>query len=179
MNENKSKSNKQLKQNKTDVLDHLLDDPTESIRNIAKKMNSYRQKVWREKKKLEDEHVIWGYTAVIDESKLNHVSYMVLMKTKPMSRELADLMAHGLLKGEAHKQNVRLLNLCRVNGEYDWIMRFSAPDHATARRYYDTLRLFYDEYLLEKPVMVDMCFCLVAEGKRNPEIKRLHDFVVD
>lgn len=177
MGKNKSKSNKKKMRNETDVLDYLLEDPTKSIRNIAKEMNSYRQAVWRTKKKLEDEHVIWGYTAVIDDCKLNYVSYIVLMKTKPMSNGLADLLVRRLVKEEPRKQNVRLMNLCYVNGEYDWIMRFSAPDHATARKYYDTLRLLYDKYLLEKPVMIDMCFCLVAEGKRNPEIERLYDFI--
>jgi len=56
--------------NKNDVLKYLIEDASRSIRDIAKKMNSYRQKVWREKKRLEDEHIIWGYTAVVDANKI-------------------------------------------------------------------------------------------------------------
>jgi DNA-binding Lrp family transcriptional regulator len=159
------------------VLNFLLEDPTRSARAIGKKLNSYRQMVWRKKKELEDNKVIWGYTAVIDERKMNHVLYMMLMKTKPMSRGLADLLIRRITRDEPRKQNVRLINMFYVNGEFDWVLRFSAPDHATARRYYDTIRLLYDEYILEKPVMIDVNFCLVSEGKNNPEIERLYDFI--
>ena len=168
---------KKLKSNISEVLKYLLKDPTRSIRDIANEMSSYRQKVWREKKKLEEDHIIWGYTAVVDWGKIDHMSYIVLLKTKPMSRGLVDLLTRRLVEEEPRKQNVLLMNFCYVNGEYDWVMRFSAPNHATARKYYDTLRLLYDEYLLEKPIMVDLNFCLVAEGKVNPELRHLYDFI--
>ena len=162
---------------KNDVLGCLIEDPARSVRKIAKELRSYRQKVWREKKRLEADNVVWGYTAVVDESKINHVLYIVLLKMKPMSKELAELIMKRIIKGEPYKQNVRLINVLYVNGEYDWILMFSAKNHATARRYYDSLRLAYEDYLLEKPVIVDVNFSLVREGKTNPEIERLYEFV--
>lgn len=168
-----SKSKKQYE----DILQFLLEDPTRSDREIGKKMNSYRQMVWRKKKELEENNVIWGYTAVVNEGGLNHVVYLMLLKSKPMSRGLADLLIRRLSRDEPRKQNVRVIDMFYLNGEYDWVLQFSAPDHATARRYYDTIRLLYDEYLLEKPVMVDVNFCLVSEGKINPELEKLYDFV--
>ena len=173
MNVNESKSKKQY----WDVLNFLLEDPTKSARDISKKMSSYRQMVWRKKKELEDDNVIWGYTAVIDESKMNHVIYIMLIKSKPMSRGLADLLIRRITRNEPQKQDVRVINMFYVNGDYDWVIRFSAPDHATARRYYDTIRLLYDEYMLEKPIMIDVNFVLISEGKSNPEIERLYDFI--
>ena len=163
--------------NKNEVLKYLIEDASRSIRDIAKKMSSYRQKVWREKKRLEDEHIIWGYTAVVDANKIERVSYLILMKTKPMSRGLADLLTRRIVRDEPGKEGIRVLDFFYVNGEYDWVLRFSAPDHVTARKYIDTLRRLYDEYLTERPVMVDMNFCLIAEGKTNPEIKKLYDFI--
>ena len=68
-----------------EILESLLKDPTKSIREIAKELNSYRQKIWRKRKKLENENIIWGYTAVVDESRMNHVMYLVLLKLKPMN----------------------------------------------------------------------------------------------
>jgi len=159
------------------LLKHLVSDPTRSVRDIAKSLDSYRQRVYREKTKLENEHIIWGYTAVLDESKMGHVTYLVLMKLKPMSTGLADLITMRILKGEPHKQQVNLLDVLYVNGEYDLVVRFTAPDHATARRYFDSIRLAYEDYLLEKPAIVDVNFSLIREGKQNPEIKRLYDFV--
>jgi hypothetical protein len=72
---------------------------------------------------------------------------------------------------------VRLITSLYLNGEYDWLVMFSAPNHAMARRYYDSLRLTYAEHLIEKPVIVDVNFTVIREGKMNPKIEELHDFV--
>lgn len=175
MNQKESKCNNSWYKN--DVLECLIEDPTRSVREIAKELRSYRQRVWREKRRLEKDNMVWGYTAVVDESKINHVLYIVLLKMKPMSKELAELIMKRIIKGEPYKQSVRLINVLYVNGEYDWILMFSAQNHATARRYYDSLRLVYENYLLEKPVIVDVNFSLVREGKTNPKIERLYEFV--
>ena len=159
------------------ILQALIDDPTKSVREMSKDLNSYRQKVWRRKKKLENDNVIWGYTSVIDESKLNCVMYLVLMKLEPMSKELADLVIRRLVKKIPQKQHINLLNVLYINGQYDQIVMFTASNHAIARKYFDSLRKEYKEYLLEKPVIVDVSFILIAEGKSNPDVKRLYDFV--
>ncbi len=158
------------------IIETLLRDPTKSTSKMSKELNCYRQTIWRTRKKLEESRVIWGYTTVVDERKLGKITYIVLMKTKPMSRELANLISDRIRKGIPGKLGVRLIDLFYVNGEYDWIMRFSAPNHPTARRYYDTIRVIYEEYLLEKPVIVDVNFCLVAEGKTNPDLEDLYEF---
>jgi DNA-binding Lrp family transcriptional regulator len=155
----------------------LTEDPTRSVRDIAKDMGSYRQKVWRKKKKLEDDHVIWGYTAVVDESVMNQVMYILLMKLKPMSTDLAELMKNRILQREPEKQNVRLLNVLYVNGEYDLVVMFTGPDHSTARRYFDSLRMAYDEHLIEKPVIIDVNLSLMREGKINPNISKIFEYV--
>lgn len=159
------------------ILHYLIEDPTLSIREIAKEIGSYRQKVWRKKKKLEKDHVIWGYTAVVDESVLNHVMYIILMKLKPMTSELADLMKRRIIKREPARQDVRLLNVLYVNGEFDLVVMFTGLDHATARRYFDSLRMVYDDYLIEKPVIIDVNLSLMREGKINPNISKIFDFV--
>ncbi|MFP3872621.1 MAG: hypothetical protein ACOC55_03630 [Candidatus Natronoplasma sp.] len=167
--------------NKKDFEERLLEtlyaDPTKSHKELAEELDTYRQKVWREKKKLEEEKKIWGYTSVVNEGKMNYVMYIVLLKMKPMSEDLAELIIERQIKKEQEKQNVRLINVLYLNGEFDWLLMFNASDHASARKYYDNVRRAYDEYLLEKPVMVDVNFRLVREGKINPDIKELYDFV--
>ncbi len=160
------------------ILDALLEDPTRSMRNIARDLNSYRQTLWRKKKQMEEENLIWGYTAVIDEAKQGKVTFLVLMKMKPMMGDMADLIVNRIKRNEPAKKNIRLIDAFQVNGEYDWMIRFSAPNHTTARKYYDTLRAIYGDHLLEKPVLVDVNFILVAEGKMNPEIDKLFDLVI-
>jgi len=174
MTEKESKGNKETYN--SDVLKSLIVDPTRSVVEIAKELRSYRQKVWRKKKALEDSKVIWGYTAVVDESKLGHVMYLMLMKMKPMDHDLADLIIQRQQRGAYQKQQVHLINILYVNGTYDWVIMFSAPNHAIARRYYDSIRMHYENYLLEKPLMIDVNFQVIREGKVNPDVERLHDF---
>lgn len=159
------------------VMSALLEDPTRSVLDIAKSLKTYRQRIWREKKKLEESGAIWGYTAIPDEFAFGHIIYMILMKLKPIDAKLAELIIQRQLKGEAKKQNVRVINIFYINGEFDFCVMVSAPDHATARRYFDSLRQIYSDYLLEKPVVVDVNMVLVREGKINPNITRLMDFV--
>ena len=175
----KKASNSKKQEYEDKILQSLIDDPTKSDMEIANDLNTYRQKIWRKRNELENEEVIWGYTAVVDESRLNHVSYIVLMKTKTMNKELVDILLKRINQEEPRKQGVRLKNMFYVNGEFDWVIRFTAPDHATARKYYETLRLQYADHLQEKPVMIDINFSLVSEGKKNPRIEKLYNFVPD
>jgi DNA-binding Lrp family transcriptional regulator len=159
------------------VLESLLRDPTRSVREIAKNQGSYGQKVWREKKRLEEEDVIWGYTAVVDEAKLNQVLYVITLKLKPLSKEMTDLIMKRVRERDGHRRAVRLINVLYVNGEYDSVIMFSAENDFEARRYYDSLRLDYEDYLLEKPVMMEVILNLVREGKVNPNIEKLYEFI--
>ena len=159
------------------VLQQLVDDPTKSISDIAENIESYRQKVWRRKKKYEEKNIIWGYTSIVDESKLHHVMYIILMRLKPMSKDLCDILIKRTSQKIPEKQHVRLLNVLYTNGYFDLMIMFSAPKHAIARRYYDSLRTIYEPHLLEKPIIVDVNFALIREGKVNPEVNELYDFV--
>ncbi len=159
------------------LLHRLLEDPTRSVRAIAADLRSYRQRVWRHKRALERDRVVWGYTAVLDESKLGNVMYVVLMKMRPMDMPLAELIIGRQTSSEFHRQEVRLINVLYVNGEYDWLVMFTAKDHATARRYFDSIRVAYDDFLIGKPHLIDVNFALVREGKVNPGLGGLREFV--
>lgn len=170
---------KDLKSSRTlDLVNCLLEDPTRSISKIAEKSNMYRRTVWRKKGELEEDHTIWGYTTVIDESKLGHVLYVALFRIKPiLSREFADLIIERLTTRAPSKEGVRVIDILYINGYYDIVIRFSAPDHAIARMYYETLRSTYNEYFLEDPLLCDVNFSLIRTGKVNPELEKLYNFI--
>ena len=159
------------------LLRYLRSDPTRSMREMSHDLQTNRQRVWRRKRTLEEEHVIWGYTTILDESHLGDVMYLVLMKLRPMDRTLVDLITKRLLKGDPYKQEVDLINVLYVNGEYDLVVMFTAPDHMVARRYYDSLRVSYSEHLLDKPVIADVNFMMIREGKLNPQLHDLEGFI--
>ena len=167
-----SKSDKKL-----DLLNCLMENPTLSISKTAEKINMYRRTVWQKKKELEKDYSIWGYTAVIDEGKIGHVLYIALFRIKPISKAFVDLIIKRLTTGAPSKEGVRAIDILYINGYYDVIIRFSAPDHATARRYYETLRSVYSDYFLEDHLLCDVNFSLVRMGKLNPELEKLYDFV--
>ena len=177
MNKKKIKKETDKKNISDQIQEELLKNPKRTDREIAKKLKTYRQKVWRHRKKLEEENHLWGYTTILDESKKEHVVYLILIKMKPMDEKLSNLIINRNIKKEPSKQKIRLINVLYVNGEYDWLIMFSAPNHKTARRYYDSLRVAYNDYLLEKPKIIDVNFTLIREGKINPEINKLKSYV--
>ena len=62
---------KQIEQDEKKILEELSKNANKSINDIAEKCGFSRQKVWRVINNLEKNHAIWGYTAVVDEKKIN------------------------------------------------------------------------------------------------------------
>ncbi|MBE3120838.1 MAG: Lrp/AsnC family transcriptional regulator [Thermoplasmata archaeon] len=162
---------------KLGVVNCLLEDPTQGMSKIAEKTSMHRRTAWQIQKDLEKDTTIWGYTAVIDEQKIDRAIYVLQFQAKPFSKDFADLILHRLTLGEPMKAGVRILDIYFMNGPYDVFIKFSAPDHATARRYYETLRSVYKDYFLEAPLVSDVNFSLVQAGKLNPELKKIYDLV--
>lgn len=160
---------------KLDLLNCLLENPTQSICKIAEKTNMYRRTVRLKKRELEEDHTIWGYKAVIDESKIGHVLYIAQFRIKAVSKAFADRIIKRLATGAPSMEGVRVIDVFYMTG-CNVLIKFSAPDHATARKYYETLRIIYKDYLFELPLLSDVNFSLVKDGKVNPEIEKIYDF---
>ncbi len=162
---------------KMELLKHLLEDPTRTVNKLAKTLSTYRKRVLQKKKELEAGHVIWGYTAVVDERKINHVLYIVQFRTQSLSKAFADRVINRLRTGSPEKNGVRVIDVFFVDGEYDCFIKFSAPDSITARNYYENLRITYKNFFRGNPSMSNVIFPLVKDGKLNPEIERLYDLI--
>ncbi|RLF67004.1 MAG: hypothetical protein DRN57_06165 [Thermoplasmata archaeon] len=159
------------------ILNELLKDPTRSLEEIARSCGSYRQKVWREKKKLEQSGAVWGYTAVVDENAIDWKSFILLIKLKPMTDEQADLLIRRHVSNAPGDLDIRLIDTYYLNGTYDLLVIFAARDWVTARKYFDSIRLEYDRYLEGRPEIIDVAFSMIRWGKVNPDIMRLKDFI--
>ena len=75
------------------------------------------------------------------------------------------------------KQDIRIIDVFYTNGDYATVIIFSAPDHKIARMYYESLRIVYTDFFVGDSILVDVNFSLVKDGKLNPEIERLNDFI--
>lgn len=159
------------------ILNELLRDPTRSLEEIARACGSYRQKVWREKKKMEDSGAVWGYTAVVDEDAIDWKAFILLLRFKPLTQDQADLLIRRHLTNAPGELNIRLMDTYYLNGIYDLLVIFAAPDWITARKYYDSIRLEYERFLESRPEIIDVAFSLIRWGKVHPTIERLKEFI--
>jgi DNA-binding Lrp family transcriptional regulator len=159
------------------ILNELLRDPTRSLEEIARACGSYRQKVWREKKKMEDSGAVWGYTAVVDEDAIDWKAFILLLKFKPLTQDQADLLIRRHLTNAPGELDIRLMDTYYLNGIYDLLVIFAAPDWITARKYYDSIRLEYERFLEARPEIIDVAFSLIRWGKVHPTIERLKEFI--
>lgn len=160
-----------------DLINELLKNPRKTLSELAERLGTYRQRVWREIKKLEEEQVIWGYTVVIDEEKKGWKSFIILMKMEPISEKLVDTLIKRVVSQKAAKLKARVIDSFFMNGVYDWIIIFAADSWATARKYYDTIRKEYKEFLTEKPELIDIMFSITRYGKINPNIEKIRNFI--
>jgi len=159
------------------ISNELLRDPTRSLEEIARACGSYRQKVWREKKKMEDSGAVWGYTAVVDEDAIDWKAFILLLKFKPLTQDQADLLIRRHLTNAPGELDIRLMDTYYLNGIYDLLVIFAAPDWITARKYYDSIRIEYERFLEARPEIIDVAFSLIRWGKVHPTIERLKEFI--
>lgn len=159
------------------ILNELLRDPTRSLEEIARACGSYRQKVWREKKKMEDNGAVWGYTAVVDEDAIDWKAFILLLKFKPLTQDQAELLIRRHITNAPGELDIRLMDTYYLNGIYDLLVIFAAPDWITARKYYDSIRIEYERFLEARPEIIDVAFSLIRWGKVHPSIERLKEFI--
>ena len=76
-------SKDQIEQDEKKILSELVKNSNENIDTIAKHCGFSRQKAWRIIKKLEKSHMIWGYTAIVDEDR-NHMSHFIMLIKRSM-----------------------------------------------------------------------------------------------
>ena len=170
-------SAKQIEKDEIKILDELTKNANKSINDIAKSCRFSRQKVWRIIKNLEKNHTIWGYTAVVDEEKLDKKSYIILMKrtNKPFTQELIKKIIDRNLTKKGKKIEAEITNSYYTHGVYDWVICFNASNIKVAKSFVEEVNKLYGGYvsvihLIEKMFTATIC------GVTNPEIKKLKDF---
>ena len=170
-------SMRQIEADERKILDELSRNANKSINEIAQTCRFSRQKVWRIIKNLEKNNTIWGYVAVIDESKQNKTGFILLVKrnNRPLDEALIEKIIQRELKKKASKGNIQIKNSIYTNGMFDWVICFNANGIKEAKAFVEDFnKLFYgflsETFLLEQ--MFDAEKCSID----NPEIEKLRDF---
>ena len=160
------------------ILAELQKNAKESIDAIAKRCKYSRQKVWRCIKRLEQNRVIWGYTAIIDEEKQNRKSYVLAIKktTNPLDEKTVNLITSPYLYNLASKEGVIIENSFYTHGEYDWIITFTADDLRQAKKFSEILNTTYQRYISKMDFM-ETLFWTRKQRIFNPEAKKLKELL--
>ena len=85
-----AKSKKEISSNERKILDVIEGNAWQSSVEISKKIGLSRQTVQKTIRKLEKDHVIWGYQVVVDEQKKGFSHFLILIKRtiKPLDEKL-------------------------------------------------------------------------------------------
>jgi len=169
-------SKKQIEQDKMKVIDVLEQHSKDSVDKIAKKCGFSRQKVWMIIKDLEKRKIIWGYTAVTDESSRNLKHFIVLFKrtTVPFDENFKKEILHDKL--DNYSPNVIIENLYIVHGQYDNVATFYAKDLVSAKKLIsamlEKIGKYYDGYLLLETLLP-----VRKQRLKNPRMKELVEYM--
>jgi Lrp/AsnC family transcriptional regulator, leucine-responsive regulatory protein len=138
-------SKKQMQDDENKVLEELTKNSKENIDTIAKHCGFSRQKVWRIIRQLEESHIIWGYTAIVDEQKQGLQKFIMFFKRslKMFDKEAAEeVNLDGILQ-EYLKIGIKIESSYHIHGEYDWIIIFTAKDLIHAKKFCNLLLTKY------------------------------------
>ena len=159
------------------VLNALEQDSKESVDEIAKKCRFSRQKVWRIIKDMEKRKIIWGYTAITDETaqKLKHFIVLAKRNTVPFGDEVRKEII--LRKLDDYPMDIiKIENIYLTHGVTDWILTFYAPDIVSAKKFVEETFARFSKYLQEYSI-IETLVPVRKQGFKNPRIKDLVEYI--
>ncbi len=165
------RSKKQINIDEKKLIGELQKNSSYSIDNLAKNCGFSRQKIWRIKKRLEENKTIWGYNAVIDEEKLNVNRYIMLVKLKhlPINNGIEKNMVERTINKSGEYMGVTVKDGFWVNGNYDYIVSFIAENLKKAKSFQENFIQTYIGYISEIQLLENIC-TIEKDGFVNPKI---------
>ena len=171
------KSSKEMRlHDEIKIMDALEQHAKENIDEIAKDCGFSRQKIWRIIKDLEKRKIIWGYTAITDETtkKLKHFIVLAKRNTVPFGDEVRqEIILRKLDDYPMHI--VKIENIYLTHGNSDWIITFYAPDLMSAKKFVDETFKRFSKFLQEY-TLNETLLSVRKNGLKNPRIKDLVDY---
>jgi DNA-binding Lrp family transcriptional regulator len=160
------------------ILSELLQNAKASINSIAKHCHVSEQKVRRMIHQLEEHHMIWGYSTIIDEEKLGLKHFVLMAKRSGMKvdEEMVDQIISRKLEDISYEEGITIESSFYVHGEYDWIITFTAKDILKARKFADTLAVL-NKGIIEKIIILQTLMFMRKHYVLNPERMKLKEFL--
>ncbi|UCF50510.1 MAG: Lrp/AsnC family transcriptional regulator [Thermoplasmatales archaeon] len=131
------------------ILNELQKNCRLNLDEIGKKCGCSRYKVARIMKKLEEEGIIVGYSAVVNPTKTKFKYFILLVKrtSQPFDEEMINNIPIMRETDFVPVVNIKSIATLYVHGNYDWILTFTAPDIADAKEFYNKIFKYYNKYI--------------------------------
>ncbi len=154
------------------VMRALQQDARQSIDIIAKDCGFSRQKVWRIMKRLEDQKIIWGYHAVVEDETFTHNRYYVLVKRTPqyVTDKTLDIITTRELKEKMEEMDIYLEDSHFIHGSYDWLLSMTAKDIRQVKKFTETFNKMFKDYV-QKIDILEVIFPISKNGIQNPNVE--------
>jgi len=171
-------STEQINKDEMKILAELQKNSNEHIDIIAKNCGFSKQKVSRIIKQMEENQMIWGYTAVYDENKigLNHFILMLKRTSKQLKEGAIDRIISRRAEDLLIELGGTIESSAYVHGEYDWVVTFAAENIVQAKKYSDTLIQLHPGEI-EKVTLLQTMMFIKKQYVLNPDRKKLKDFI--
>ncbi len=171
------KSSSEINDDEQKVLKELKTNSNKSINEIAKNCGFSRQKVWRIIKKFEQNNIVWGYPAVVNEEKEELNYYILLLKRNsvPIPKSAIKQITSREVDEHIRNINCRMITSLYTSGYYDWVIIFTAPDLKMAKRVSELFRSNYKGILNDVSLM-ETIFPVKIQGILNPDVDKLKNF---
>ena len=92
-----------------------------------------------------------------------------------MKKEILEKMARNNFMKRIEKLGVESLTHMYMNGVYDWLICFNAPDIRIAKNYVELLNRTYEGFVSEI-VLQEVMYTAQNSGVTNPNIESIVDF---
>jgi Lrp/AsnC family leucine-responsive transcriptional regulator len=167
-----------LNQDERKVILALQKNSKDSIHSIVKLCGFSRQKVQRILTQLEEDQVIWGYTAITDEKKQGLLKYVLLIKRsmKKIDKETAEKIAFLQHDEEYVKQGITIESSYLIHGEYDWMIFFTTQNLRDAKKFSTMLIENYPN-IIAKVNLMQILHSPKTHHIRSPTPELLLDFL--
>jgi DNA-binding Lrp family transcriptional regulator len=166
-----------IRMDKMRIINELEKNGRRSMDQIAENCGFSRQKVWRIINALEKNKTIWGYTAIVNDDKINRKKFVILIKksTDPIKKTL-DKTIQLTMQNKAKKIGINIGYSMYLHGDYDWLFIFSAQDLVHAKRFSDILMTEYPDSIREVKLLEGI-FQVQKAGIINPDLDELKDIL--
>ncbi len=172
------RSKKNIIQDERKIMEELQNDAHQDYDTMSKKCGCSRQKVWRFINRIEKDHSIWGYTAIVNYEKqdLKHFTLLMKRSMNPLNEKIIENIISRKIEKMALDFGVSIESSYYVHGEYDWILTFTAPNIKQAKKVCDSL-IRLNPGIIERSILLETLFFVKRNHILNPDVNKLKEFI--